>query len=175
MLIVWAGKRWIETERRRKKNRDNTAVSWKPQDHHRPILPSETTLCLTSVLLQTPVTEETSPKPLTSGESWKTDDDDVNPRSWAAFLSTSCLPSVSACVSGSLGKHLPLCSLGEAGHCSECQQQAYCHQTPLARPYKDRPLPGSHLWEKPGRGGEGKNRNRKGGDEMVKEWQRRVT
>lgn len=72
--------------------------------------------------------------------------------SCAAFLSTSCLPSpVSVSASRRVGKHLLLCSPGEAGHSSECQQQAYCHQTPVPDLIRTDPCH-SHFWAKPGWG-----------------------
>lgn len=57
------------------------------------------------------------------------------------LLSTSCLPSpLSACVDGNIGKHLELCSPGEAVHSGKCQQRGLLSPDPLTRPYKDRAL-----------------------------------
>ena len=87
-----------------------------------------------------------------------------------SFLSASCLPSsVSASVSGSVGKHLPLGSPGQAGNSSECQQRAHCHRTPHQALIRTDPSEWKQRGKKTQRG-LGGGGDRAADDELVEEW-----
>lgn len=109
-------------------------------ENHRPILLSETTSCLTSLFLQTSVTDVTSPKRLTVEKSWKIEDD-VKPGSSAAFFYLLpvyfllCL-RLSAGVSGNTYCSAPWEREGTAANINSRPIVT----RPLTRPYKDRPL-----------------------------------
>lgn len=140
MPILQGTKRNMEKEREKRKTRIRSFCV----ENQSPILLSETTFCLTSLLLPPDCRNRQNISKLFNlkkriGKQMM--------GSSAAFFFICFLFTffcVCFCQRERVGKHLPLSSLGEAGHSGNYQQQAYCYQTP-SQALKGQTPVGSHF------------------------------